>query len=138
MKDEIGTEGVQHPSMNHPASSEPRDLSERTKRFALRVIRMYKALLKTTEAQVLGKQVLRSGTSVGANYREASRARSKAEFIAKIGGCLKELDETMYWLELVAESAIFPLQSMKDLQDECEQLLAIFTTISKTSKAHPS
>jgi len=99
---------------------------------------MYKALPKTTEAQVLGKQVLRSGTSVGANYHEANRARSRAEFIAKIGDCLKELDETSYWLELVAESAILPLQSMKDLQDECNQLLAIFTTISKTSKTHTS
>lgn len=138
MKDETGTEGVQHPSMNLPASSKPRDLSERTKMFALRVIRMYRALPKTTEAQVLGKQVLRSGTSVGANYREASRARSKAEFIAKIGDCLKELDETSYWLELIAEVAVLPAQSLKDLQDECEQLLAFFTSISKTSKTRTS
>ncbi len=65
-----------------------RDLRERTKRFALSVIRAYAALPKTTEAQVLGKQVLRSGTSVGANYREACRSRSKAEFIAKLGDCL--------------------------------------------------
>jgi len=72
-----------------------------TREFALRVIRMFSALPKTTEAQVLGKQVLRSGTSVGANYREAQRARSKSEFIAKIGDCLKELDETAYWLDLL-------------------------------------
>ena len=85
-----------------------KDLQIRTKEFALRVIRLYCALPKSTEAQVLGKQVLRSGTSVGANYREANRARSRAEFIAKIGDCLKELDETAYWLELLSESSIVP------------------------------
>ncbi len=106
--------------------------------FALRVIRMYSALPKTTEAQVLGKQVLRSGTSVGANYREANRARSRAEFTAKIGDCLKELDETAYWLELLVEAGILAENMLKDLSDECDQLLAIFTTISKKSKGHDS
>ena len=116
----------------------PKDLSTRTKEFALRVIRMYSALPKSTEAQVLGKQVLRSGTSVGANYREANRARSKAEFIAKIGDCLKELDETAYWFELLAESSIVPEAKLAALRDECDQLLAIFTTISKKTKARAS
>jgi four helix bundle protein len=74
--------------------NENKDLKPRTKEFALRIIKMYCALPKTTVAQVLGKQVLRSGTSVGANYREANRARSKVEFISKMGDCLKELDET--------------------------------------------
>lgn len=114
------------------------DLPERTKAFALRVIRMYTALPKTTEAQVLGKQVLRSGTSVGANYREANRARSRAEFTAKVGDCLKELDETAYWMELLVEAEILPVHKLKDLRDECDQLLAIFTTISKKSKGHDS
>ncbi len=71
----------------------PQDLKERLREFALRIVRMYAALPKTTEAQVLGKQVLRSGTSVGANHREATRARSTAEFVAKLGDCLKEFDE---------------------------------------------
>jgi four helix bundle protein len=115
----------------------PKDLQIRTKEFALRVIRMYSALPKSTEAQVLGKQVLRSGTSVGANYREANRARSKAEFIAKIGDCLKELDETTYWLELLGESGVVSDSKLTSLRDECDQLLAIFTTISKKSKAGP-
>jgi len=115
-----------------------RDLAERTKAFALRVIRMYSALPKTTEAQVLGKQVLRSGISVGANYCEANRARSKAEFTAKIGDCLKELDETAYWLELLVEASILPESMLKDIRDECDQLLAIFTTISKKSRGHDS
>jgi four helix bundle protein len=113
----------------------PKDLHGRTKEFALRIIRMFAALPKSTAAQVLGKQVLRSGTSIGANYREANRARSKPEFIAKIGDCLKELDETAYWLELLAESSIVPNAKLADLRDECDQLLAIFTTISKKAKA---
>jgi four helix bundle protein len=120
--------------MNDEEKGKPRDLAERTKTFALRVIRMYSALPKTTVAQVLGKQVLRSGTSVGANYREANRSRSKAEFIAKIGDSLKELDETAYWLELLVEAKICPESKLKHLRDECDQLLAIFTTISKKSK----
>ncbi len=75
---------------------EETDLRNRTKEFALRVVRMFSALPKTTEAQLLGKQFLRSGTSVGANYREAYRARSKPEFIAKCGDSLRELEETAY------------------------------------------
>ena len=82
----------------------------------------------------MGKQVLRSGTLVGANYREANRARSKAEFIAKLGDSLKELDETAYWLELLVESGIVPAPKLASLQDECNQLLAIFTTVSKNAK----
>jgi len=85
-------------------------------------------------AWVLGKQVLRSGTSVGANYREAHRARSKAEFIAKIGDCLKELDETAYWLELLVDSETVPAPRLEPLQDDCQQRLATFTTISKNAK----
>lgn len=82
---------------------EETDLRERTKEFALRTIRMFSTLPKTTEAQILCKQVLRSGTSVGANYREAYRGRSKAEFIAKCGDSLRELEETAYWLELLVD-----------------------------------
>jgi four helix bundle protein len=119
-------------------NQKPKDLQIRTKELALRVIRMYSALPKSTEAQVLGRQVLRSGTSVGANYREANRARSKPEFIAKIGDCLKDLDETAYWLELLAESSMVSDAKLADLRDECDQLLAIFTTISKKTKANAS
>ena len=82
------------------------DLRKRTKDFALRIVKMYCALPNSTEAQVLGKQVLRSGTSVAANYREASRARSDAEFISKLGIVEQELDETILWLELLVESGI--------------------------------
>jgi four helix bundle protein len=111
------------------------DLSERTKSFALRIIRLYTALPKSTLAQTLGKQVLRSGTSVGANYREAKRSRSRNEFIAKIGDCLKELDETAYWLELLTESEILSESKTHALSTECDELIAILTTISKKTKA---
>ena len=113
----------------------PVELSARTKEFALRVIRLFCSLPKNTQAQVLGKQALRSGTSVGANYREAKRSRSKPEFISIIGVCIKELDETAYWLELLIESDIVPSQKLKDLYQECDQLIAILTTISKKTKA---
>ena len=110
------------------------DLRARTKSFALRVIRLYTALPKTTEAQVLGKQLLRSGTSVGAHYREAKRAKSDADFISKIEGGLQELDETAYWLELLTESDIMPEKRLKPLHDETEELIAIFVTIVKNIK----
>jgi len=110
------------------------DLRDRTKRFALRVVKMYGALDKSTEQQVIGRQVLRSGTSVGANFREAHRSRSDAEFIAKLGDCLKELDETSYWLELLVEGDFVPATRMAELQDECNQLIAIMTTIVKNRK----
>lgn len=111
-----------------------RDLRERTKSFGVRIVKMFVALPKTDEERVLGKQVLRSGTSVGANYREAHRLRSKPEFISKIGDCLKELDETAYWLELLIETKIITPKKLAALQDETNQLIAIFTTISKRTK----
>ncbi len=111
------------------------DLKIRTKAFALRIIRMYSTLPKNDKvAQVLGNQVIRSGTSVGANYREASRSRSKAEFIAKIGDSLKEIDEIEYWLELLVDSERVSSAKMADLLDETRQLIAIFTTIDKQAK----
>ena len=110
------------------------DLKERTKKFALRIIRMFVRLPKSDVARVLGKQVLRSGTSVGANYREADEGRSKAEFIAKMGDSLRELSETEYWLELLIESETIKSSSMASLLDETRQLKLIFTTIIRKSK----
>ena len=105
--------------------------------FARRVIRLYCALPKNdTLAQVLGKQVLRSGTSVGANYREANRARSKAEFISKMGDCLKEADESLYWLELMIEESVVPRRRLQPLADEANELVAIFITILKRARGH--
>ncbi len=115
--------------------NDEKDLRVRTKAFAIRVIRLYCALPKNeVVAQVLGKQALRSGTSIGANYREAYRARSKAEFISKIGDCLKEADETLYWLELLLEENILPARRLQPLLAEADELIAVLTTISKRSK----
>ena len=111
-----------------------RDLQMRTKSFALRVVRLYCALPKTTEAQVLGKQVLRSGTSVGAHYREAIRARSSAEFISKIEGGLQELEETTYWLELLIESGIIPEAKLADMLREADELTAMLVASARTAK----
>jgi len=113
-----------------------KDLKERSKEFALRIIRMYTSLPKTTEAKVLGTQVLRSGTSVGANYREASRGRSKAEFVAKMGDCLKELDETTYWFELLIAGGILSENKLSALLQESKELTAIFVTIIKKTKTN--
>jgi four helix bundle protein len=110
------------------------DLKQRTKEFALRVLRMFSRLPKRTEAQVLGKQILRSGTSVGANYREAYRARGKSEFIAKCGDSLRELEETAHWLELLVDGKIVPAETLAALGQECDELIAIFVTIQKRSK----
>jgi four helix bundle protein len=114
--------------------NEENDLNLRTFLYARRIIKLYIALPKTTLAQVLGKQVLRSGTSVGANYREANRGRSKAEFIAKIGDCLKEIDESAYWLELIDSETLLPSKKLISIRDETSQLTAIFVTILNRSK----
>jgi four helix bundle protein len=114
--------------------NEEKDLRDRTKHFALSIIRMFSMIPKSTEAQVLGKQMLRSGTSVGANYREAYRGRSKAEFIAKCGDSLRELEETAYWFELLADGKIVSSETLSALRQECDELIAIFVTILKRSK----
>jgi four helix bundle protein len=112
------------------------DLRVRTKRFALRIIKMYQSLPKTGEAQVIGKQILRSGTSVGAQYREACRAKSPADFVNKMEGALQELDETAYWLELLVESGLVKPELLSDLHQETDELIAIFVASVKTTKAH--
>jgi four helix bundle protein len=111
-----------------------RDLKSRTKTFALEIIKMYSSLPKSTVAQVIGRQVLRSGTSVGAHYREAIRGRSDAEFISKLEGGLQELEETTYWLELLVDSGVVKLDAVSSLLDECDQLTAILTTCVKNVK----
>jgi len=115
-------------------NEEHNDLKTRTKQFALRVIRLYSALPKPTEAREIGKQVLRSGTSVGAHYREASRSRSTAEFVSKIEGGLQELEETAYWLELLVESGVVEAIRLNDLQQEANELTAILVTCAKNAK----
>jgi four helix bundle protein len=109
-------------------------LSDRTKQFALRIIRLFSALPNSDLARVIGKQLLRSGTSVGANYREACRARSNAELISKLGIVTQELDETIYWMELLVEGEVVPAARLAELQAEAEELLKIFVTSIRTTK----
>ncbi len=112
----------------------PEEMRTRTKQFALRIIRLYQALPQKAEAQVLGKQLLRSGTSVAASYRAACRARSRPEFIAKIGVALEEADESVFWLELVGESEILPMDKLESILDEANQLTAILSATRSTSR----
>jgi four helix bundle protein len=122
--------------MRESQETERVDLRVRTKQFALRVIRLFSALPRGLVADVVGKQVLRSGTSVGANFREAHRSRSDAEFVCKLGDCLKELEETSYWLELLVDAELVSTDRLSPLLDECNQLIAILTTIAKKVKSH--
>lgn len=112
------------------------DLRRRTKSFALRIIRLTSSLPKSMEAQVIGRQVMRSGTSIGANYCEAHRGRSKAEFVAKAGDCLREAEETAYWLDLLKESGLSTHTDLHGVQQECDELIAIFVTIIKRARAN--
>jgi four helix bundle protein len=114
--------------------SNPLDLRTRTKKFALRIIRLYAALPNTYVAQTLGKQLLRSGTSAGAHYREGCRARSTAEFISKLEGGLQELEETAYWLELLVDGEVVPTDKLRSLQQETDELISIFVTCVKKAK----
>ena len=106
---------------------------KRTKAFSLRVIKLFQSLPNTVEAQILGKQVLRSATSVAANYRAACRGRSTAEFAAKIGVALDEADESQFWLELLEESGIVPSERLIQLRQEVGAITAILTSIRKSS-----
>ncbi|NEM99383.1 four helix bundle protein [Pontibacter burrus] len=105
----------------------------RTKAFSVRIIKLFQALPKDAEAYILGKQLLRSATSVGANYRAACRARSKAEFVAKVGVSLEEADESQFWLELLVESNIVRSHRLQDIMKEASEIIAILTTIRKNA-----
>lgn len=115
-------------------TSKAEELRNRTKQFAIRIVRLYQAMPKTIEAQVIAKQLLRSGTSVAANYRAVCRARSQKEFIAKIGIVIEEADESVFWLELLTETDIFPEHKLGNLRQEANELLAIFAASQRTAK----
>jgi four helix bundle protein len=120
--------------VQNKAPDKTTELAIRTKKFALRIIRLYSALPKSNAAQVIGRQLLRSGTSVGAQYREAECARSISEFVSKLGGAQQEIRETTYWLELLAEGAIVPERRLEQLYDESKQLYAMLTASINTAK----
>lgn len=114
-----------------------RDLVERTKSFALRIVRLVAKLPKNDIGRVLGKQLLRSGTSVGANYREATRASTKKHFTSILVTALREADETLYWLELLTESGVVKRELLADLTDECGQIVAILAASVKKARKVP-
>lgn len=112
----------------------PEIIRNRTKQFAIRVVRLCRSLPRTDEARTIGRQLLRSGTSVAANYRAVCRARSKAEFIAKIGIVVEEADETVFWLELLIDTGIIAEEKLRDLLKEANELVAIFAASQKTAR----
>ena len=111
------------------------DLKLRTKDYALAVIRLFAVLPKRTETQIIGRQLLRCGTSVGAQYREATRGKSTADFISKIEGSLQELEESEYWLELLAQSELYPEERLVALKKGTGELKGIFVSIVRNTKA---
>jgi len=113
---------------------EPPDLKDRTKAFALRVIKLTESLPPTRTADVVGRQLLRSGTSVGANYRAARRAKSPADFIHKLGIVEEEADESAYWLELLVDAGIVAQPKLADLIRECDEITAIIVASIRTAK----
>ena len=110
------------------------ELKKRLKEYALRIIRLYEALPKTGAVHVITHQLLRSGTSPGAQYREACRAKSDADFISKVEGALQELDESDYWLELLVDGGYETANKLKPLRDETHELIAIFVSIVTKTK----
>ena len=122
-------------SMAPRVKTQPEQLRDRTKTFALRVVRLFRSLPYKPDAQVLGKQLLRCGTSVAANYRAVCRSRSKAEFVARIGLVVEEADEAVLWLELLAESGVVSGEKTKELLEEARELTAIFTASQQTARS---
>lgn len=111
------------------------ELKQRTKTFAIRIVRLFRSLPHAPDAQTLGRQLLRSGTSVAANYRAVCRARSKAEFIARMGIVVEEADETVFWLELLSETGVIRPERTQELLKETNELVAIFAASLRTSKS---
>ena len=108
--------------------------SAKSKEFALRIIKLYKFMISEHKEYILSKQILRSGTSIGANVREATRGQSKADFYSKMNIALKECDETEYWLELLYESGYISEKAFCDIHGDCEEILKILVAITKTQK----
>jgi four helix bundle protein len=110
-------------------------LKGRTKSFAIRIVNLFRSLPHSPDAQTLGKQLPRSGTSVGANYRAVCRARSQAEFVARMGIVIEEADESVFWLELLSDTGVVNKERTKDLLQEANELVKIFGASLRTSKS---
>ena len=116
----------------------PKELKDRTKRFAVGIIGLCRDLPTTVDGRTVGHQMIRSGTSVGANYRASCRARSRAEWVAKLGVVEEEADETLFWLELAVESGLVSESRAQALLKEADELTAIFVSALKSAKHQPS
>ena len=114
----------------------PAELKNRTKHFALRILKLVGSLPKTIEGRAIANQVVRCGTSVAANYRAACRARSRAEFVAKIGVVLEEADETSFWLELICDAKLLPAKRVEPLLVEANELVAVMVTSRKSAASN--
>ena len=114
----------------------PRNCEFQRKQFAVRIVRLYRSLPFSADAQVLGKQLLRCGTAVAANYRAACRGRSRAEWIAKIGLVVEEADESSFWIEMLSDCEIVPVDRLKDLRQEAIELSKLFTASQRTARKH--
>ena len=112
------------------------DLRNRTKAFAVRIVKLYRSLPYRSDAQVLGKQLLRCGTAVAANYRAACRSRSKAEWVAKIGIVVEEADESVFWLEMLTDCDIVLPEKVNLILREAHELSAMFTASQRTARLH--
>jgi four helix bundle protein len=110
------------------------DLKQRTKKFALRILKLTDVLPNTAKGRAISYQLIRAGTSVGANYRAACRARSQAEFVAKLGTVIEEADESLYWMEIIIEDKIIPATKLKALMTETNEIVAIMTASRKTAQ----
>jgi four helix bundle protein len=130
MNVEVGTRNAEQQGQVAP----PRDLRERTKVFALRVVRLVETLPRNRASEVLGRQLLRSGTSVAANYRAARRARSRREFLAKLGIVEEEADESVFWLELLADAGFAASSEASELRNEASELVAITVSSIRTAR----
>ena len=109
------------------------DLKDRTKQFVLRSIKLFRALPSTEEARIIGKQFLRSASSVGANYRAVCRSRSQKEFFAKLSITIEEADESLFWLQIITESGILPVEKLNSLMQEAEEIVKILSKARKSS-----
>src|SRR5947208_12900170 len=119
---------------SYGALGKAEELKARTKQFGLRILKLFQALPRSDEAKVIGRQLLRSGTSVGANYRAVCRARSRREFVSKMGIVVEEADESLFWFELLVEGEIIPAKRLVSLMSDGNQLLAMFAASLRTAR----
>ena len=121
--------------IENPSARRAVELRARSKAFAIRIVRLFRLLPRTEEARLIGRQVLRSGTSMAANYRAVCRSRSMAEFVSRMGIVIEESDETVFWLELLVDTGIVRKEKMDSLIQEADELLRIFAASRHTAKS---